>query len=380
MNKIIYSFVFILIAGISLNCSSGKRSLEKGKYSKATREAVKQLKSNPNNKKAAKVLIQSYPLAKQDALRKINDAMAFNSPDRYSIAADEYIALNDLADLIHGSPKAIQLIGQPTSFARELGDMLPKAAEEKYNQAELLMKSGDIMDALQAYYAYKKADEYVRGYRDVGQKINISLDAATLKVVVEKPQTPSRYQLTSDFFYDNLMSEMNKFSKNRFVRFYNWKETGEGNLIRPDQYMILDFEDFSVGNFYESTDRYEAVKDSVVTGRTQVNGQTVDVYGKVRANVTLHKQEMISQGLLSVKVINSDNTRILENKRFPGQFVWGNQWLTYNGDERALNDEEYKLSKGGPLPPPPSQNLFIEFTKPIFDQTMDFVKRYYSNY
>lgn len=380
MKKPLFLFVVLLTAGLMLNCSSGKRSLKKGRYYKATHEAVKQLKSNPNHKKAASVLVESYPLAKSEGLRIIQNTLSSNSPEKYSTSADEYRKLNELADLIHSSPKALQLVGQPENFSPELGEILPLAAEEKYNQGVQLMKSNDIMDAREAYYAFKKADDYVRGYKDVGSKITESLDEATLKVVVEKPQTPSRYQLSSDFFYDNLMSEMNKFSKNRFVRFYNWQETGNEGLQHVDQYLVLDFEDFSVGNIYDRTDRYEAIKDSVVTGRTQVNGQTVDVYETVKAQVTLHRQEVTSQGMLSVKVYNSANTRVLESKRFTGQFVWGNQWLTYNGDERALNEEELKWSKGGPLPPPPNQDLFIEFTKPIFEQTMNFVRKYYSDY
>lgn len=380
MNRIIYILFIIFSAFLVVNCSSGKRSLQKGKYIQATYEAVKQLKSNPNNKKATSVLIQSYPLAKEESLRKIQNAKTSNSPDKYSIAADEYLELNELADLIHSSPKALELIGQPSDFNKELSEVLPLAAEEKYVQGEKLLKTGNIMDAREAYYMFVKVNEYVRTYKDVDKKILEALDAATLKVVLEKPQPPGRYQLSSDFFYNNLMSEMNKFSKNRFLHFYTWQETENGNRIHPDQFIVLDFEDFSVGNIYESSDRYEAIKDSVVIGRTQVNGHSVDVYGKVKANVNLHKQEVSSQGQLSVKVINSDNTRILENKRFSGKFVWGNQWLTFNGDERALNEEEYKLSKGGPLIPPPNQDLFIEFTKPIFNQTIGFIKTYYSDY
>lgn len=374
--------LFILIASLFFmtNCTSGKRSLEKGKYHKATTEAVKQLKSNPNNKKAASVLKESYPMAKRTALEKIETAMNTNHPDKFSIAADEYNGLAQLASLIGGSPKALQLVGTPYNYSNELGDILPKAAEEKYNQGVYLMQSGNMRDAREAYYAFVKSNQYVRGYKDVGTKINESLDAATLKVVVDKPQIPTKFQFSSDFFYDNLMNEMAKFSKDRFVKFYNWNETGQGSLIHPDQYMVLDFEDFSVGNTRDFTDRYEAVKDSVVVGRTQVNGETVDVYGTAKAKVTLYKQEVMSEGLLSVKIVNQDNTRVLDSKRFPGQFVWGNQWLEYKGDEKALNAEERKLANARPLPPPPPQDMFVEFTKPIYSQVMDYVKRYYSDY
>lgn len=375
-------FYLIIVLNIFLltGCSSGKRSLEKGNYYKATLEAVKQLRSSPNNKKAASVIVRSYPLAKQKALTDIGNAMAMNSSDKFSLAVDNYTALNQLADAIMSSPKALQLIGNPTNYAKELGEMLPKAAGEKYNQGTDLLKTGNRTNAREAYFAFLKANEYVKGFRDVNQKIEESLNLATLKVVVEKPKMPQRFQFSSDFFYDNLMNELSRFEKNRFVKFYTWKETGEGNLIKPDEFMVLDFEDFSVGNVRETRDHYEAVKDSVIVGRIQQNGETVNVYGTVKAKVSLVRQEVLSQGILSVKVVNSNNTRILDSKKFPGQFIWENQWLTYNGDERALNDEELKLSMGRPLLPPAAQDLFIEFTKPIFSQTLDYLKRTYSAY
>lgn len=378
-NKFTFGLIFILSVGFLMNCSSGKRSLEKGRYHKATLEAVKQLRSNPNNKKAANVLVQSYPLAKQVALQKIQNVMSINVADKNSQAADEYIGLNKLADEIQRSPKAIQLVGAPTYYNNELNQVLPLAAEEQYTIAENLLRTNNIMDARQAYYAYLKADGYIKGYKDTSQKIQQALWVATLKVVVEKPVTPGRYQLTSDFFYDNLMSEMNKFSKNRFVKFYNYNEANSQG-VEPDQFLVFDFEDFVVGRMFESKETYEAKQKNVIVGRTQVNGETKNVYGTAKANVTRYKREVLSEGLLSVRIFNSDGNRILDNNRFPGQFVWGNEWLTFTGDEKALNEEELALSKAKPLMPPHDQDLFIEFTKPIFGQTMDYIKRYYSNY
>jgi hypothetical protein len=37
------------------------------------------------------------------------------------------------------------------------------------------------------------------------------------------------------------------------------------------------------------------------------------------------------------------------------------------------------MTETKPIMPPPEQDLFIEFTRPIFDQAVGFVRNYYSS-
>lgn len=53
----------------------------------------------------------------------------------------------------------------------------------------------------------------------------------------------------------------------------------------------------------------------------------------------------------------------------------------YKGDERALTDKQLKMTNNSDVVmPPANQDLFIEFTKPIFDQTVSFVRNYYAKW
>lgn len=58
--------------------------------------AGKTLRSNPKSKKSVEVLQQAYPLAQANSLRKIKNAFKANVSNKYSIAADEYLALNSI--------------------------------------------------------------------------------------------------------------------------------------------------------------------------------------------------------------------------------------------------------------------------------------------
>lgn len=368
---------FILILFVA-SCSTGKKALQKGDYYKATVDAVNRLRSAPDNKKAQQVLMQSYPLAKDAILRNIQNALDENRIDKYAVIVREYMALNDLATTIYTSPKALELIPAPNQFYTELKNAKELAAQEAYSLGVFALSQNTIQKAREAYFHFKDADNYARGFKDVTSKIEEALYLATLKVVVSKPITSLKYQLSADFFYDNLMAQMSKVTSNNFIRFYTYQEAKNENLKQPDQLIILDFNDFSVGNIRESKNTSEITKDSVLVGTTKMNGENKNVYGTVKAYFTIFRREVISGGTLSTKIIDAYNNRTLENKNFSGSYTWYNEWATFKGDERALTDKQFKMTNNdGSIMPPPNQDLFIEFTKPIFDQTVSFVRNYY---
>ena len=372
--------LFVAAALIS-GCGSSKKSLQRGNYHTAVMESIRQLRSSPENQKQQQVLLQAYPLAKESGLRTIRNAMTMGLPNKYCIAADEYIALNQIADAIYSSPKALQLIPHPDQYSRELSEVVPLAAEEAYNIGEGRLRLNTIQGAREAYQYFVKANEYVYGYRDVNAKILEALDMAILKVVVISPVTPQRYQLTSDFFYNNLMSQIKQSnSNNQFIRYYTEIEAQSERLTQPDYYLSLDFDDFVVGAMLENKSTAEVKRDSVLVGTTTVNGRSQNVYGTVKAQFTTNRREVIAQGTLSAKVINAFNNRVEEHRSFPGKFVWVNEWASFNGDERALTDQQKKMAKSEPVMPPPQQDLFIEFTKPILSQTVTFVRNFFNRF
>ena len=375
-------FIPILLSILCLlsSCGSSKKSLQRGEYYSATMEAVKQLRSSPDSKKQQQVLLQAYPLAKENGLRKIQNAMDMNVADKYIIAADEYLALNSLADAIFTCPAALRLIPHPDQYSRELSDILPKAAEQAYALGTRQLQLNTIQGAREAYLLFVKTNEYVSGYRDVNDKMSEALFLATLKVIVKKPITPQNFQLSADFFYNNLMAQMSQVTANRFVRFFSEAEAAKERLTHPDQLLVLEFVEFTVGAMRETKSTVQLSRDSVLVGTTNVNGKSQNVYGTVKAELTTSRREVISQGTLSVKITNAANNRVEDHKNFPGRFVWFNEWASYKGDERALTDAQKRTTRAEPIMPPPQQDLFIEFTKPIFNQTVSFVKNFYGKY
>jgi hypothetical protein len=115
-------------------------------------------------------------------------------------------------------------------------------------------------------------------------------------------------------------------------------------------------------------------------GEAKVDGKTIPVYNTVSAKLTTVRKQVVSQGLLSMIVVDGKTNGVLTHKKFSGDYSWVSTWGKFNGDERALTDQQISLCKRKELQPPEAQDLFLEFTKPIYNQLIPSLQSFYRNY
>ena len=374
LNRILLFAILIAVA----SCSSPSKLYKQGNYERAVTESVRKLRLSPNKTKHQDVLVQAYPMAVQMAKRDINNALKSNNVSRYDVVIKRYEQLNGMANEIFSCPKAYQLIPVPEEFHTELTQAKEVAAEHYYAQGVKALNEHTVQEARNAHQYFLKANEYVRGYRDVISKIDEALFAAILHVVVQAPQTPERFQVSADFFYSNLVTEMNKVNQKKYVHFYTPEEAQNEGMHDPHQYVALDFIDFTVGNIRESKSSQDVKRDSVPI-EVEISGKKTTAYTTAKANFTTYRREIISAGKLHVQIIEATSKRVVDQRTFDGSYVWASIWGSYTGDDRALSTEQKKLAQQQPTLPPPNQDLFIEFTKPIFTQVVGYIKSVYLN-
>lgn len=370
--------VSLLILSIMSSCNSGKKALQQGNYADAVLSAVQRLRDNPDSKKSGETLDQAYPLAISTFKQEIEELLQSQDPFKYSGVADRYETMNRMADEIRHCPAALKIVSNPETFSSEIAGARQKAAPEAYDAGINLLQQGTRPAARDAYYQFLNADKYVPGYKDVKQKIVQAKLDATLKVVVEQVPVPGRYKLSSDFFYDQVYTLLNKTSRREFVEFYS-PETAK-QLPYVDEILRMEFDDFVVGSTYDKDSEKEFTsKDSVKTGSATINGQKVDVFDRVKAKLTTHRREVVSTGVLMVQIVEARTNKPKASQKFPGTFTWFSEWAGFNGDSRALTQQQLEMCKRKPVMPPPPQDLFLEFTKPIYEQLKGFLSNYYKN-
>ncbi|KQR69616.1 hypothetical protein [Pedobacter sp. Leaf176] len=364
---------FIIIGG----CTTGKKALQKGDYDASVSKAVSRLQNSPKNSEALQVLSTAYDLALQNHLRKIEEAKLSNDLFRWESIMYDYQKINQLADDINNCPACLITVPNPAKYLKELTDSKLNAAEARYNSGVEFLNANNRQSAKKAYYEFEKAQNLAPNYKDVKAKMNEAYWSAVTRIVVQPIYVNSGlYKLSGDYFQQQIDQFIGNYSRNKFVIFYSEQQAASQKVV-PDQVLSLNFDDFVVGQTYVK-ERVERLKrDSVVIGETR---DRKPVYGTVKASLSIFEKNITSSGLLDMTIIDWQSKKVVHQQKFPGTYVWRDDWASYRGDDRALNKQQLAMTRRKEVLPPPPNALFLEFTKPIYSQLVDDISYYYNNY
>jgi len=376
----IYLLLFLLVPLFLTNCKSAKKALKQGNYDESVLLSVEKLRSNSDHQNSIEILQNAYPGALQQHLNTIERGKTTQDLFVWEKTMDAYRALNKLYDAISTCPKCIE-ITSAKSYYKEEQSAREKATQIRYQEGKRLLTAGGRENARNAYTHFEIAHSLTPNYRDTPNLLEEAYVEASFKVVVEQVLVTSRsFQLSNEYFQreiDNFLKTNKKL--NRFVQFYTPQEAGELKL-KPDHVITLQFDDFVVGQTLIERNTKTVEKDSVKIGETKIRDRPTPVYGKVKAELTLHRKSIHSSGLLNLSIQDFQQNKMVQNKKFEGSFDWKSEWATYKGDERALSSNELKLTKIKEQNPPPPQQLFIEFSKPLHSQVTTFLRKYYADF
>lgn len=386
MRTIIYSFTIITLFYLSSCSKSGTKALEQGNYYEAVLQSAEKLAKDSDNSKASAVLPEAYRIAEKEFLRDIERTKNANQQFRWETVMDYYSKLNNMQRVIDKCTACRRLV-TPQSYFRQEDEARENAAAERYALATDLMRSrsGSMPSRESARAAYnhlERISTFSPNYRDLQNFMEDALNAGSFHVVLEQPKINSRlYQYSNEYFQGRIDEFLRTNRRmNKFIRFYS-PEEAKSVKLKPDQIVRLEFIDFVVGETNVTNDRQTITsKDSVKTGEATINGKKVPVYGKVTAQLTRSRKAVRSRGILSLEIFDFQTNKVLSREEIPGEYTWVNEWATYNGDERALTQADRNLAQRREQLPPPPQQLFIEFTKPIYDQVTNRIKRFYDRY
>jgi hypothetical protein len=305
-----------------------------------------------------------------------------------------------------------------------------------------LGKNGSRENAKQAYLHFEEANYWIKDYKDVAKKLEESLRYATITVVVKPiPMHAQALKISNEFFENKINEFLLRKPISRFVQFYTVKEARRLGIERPHQIIQLSFDDFVVGQTYLHEKETQLVKDNILLASYQIESPSADskespktnichtrpgtsstetiavtepqlqehidhgdkigpcsgdspvtrpdagtefitktIYGKARATVHAFTKTLESKGLLDLKIIDGYSDRVISQEKLPGAFIWEAKWGYFNGDERALEETYIHLCKNKEVAPPSPQELFIEFTQPIYQQLTTKLAAFYRNY
>jgi len=374
--KRLYLFLLPILIFSTQACRTGKRTLQKGDYDRAVEQAAKRLRNNPDSKKARQTLPLAYDYALEYHLNEIQNAKNSDRILKWDDVVFHYEKLNSLYSTLQKCPACMELV-KARFYTDELTDAKMAASKVHFKEGQEEMEKKNMMAARKAYDHFLAAKRYTPQFDKIEEWLAASLHDATLNVIIKPIGVHSRrLELSNEFFENQIMSYASGLPY-RFVRFYDEHEAS--NLeIEADQVIILRFDDFVVGQTYVKETVENVTRDSVVIGKTKNDeGAEVDVYGTAKAKVRTFHKEVTSTGLLDFQIIDAVSGATIKQRKFPGTYVWFTEWGSYNGQEEALSDEQLDIMNHRESFPPPPQDLFIEFTRPIYGQITSELKRFY---
>ena len=130
----------------------------------------------------------------------------------------------------------------------------------------------------------------------------------------------------------------------------------------------------------EHGDKIGSCETGKITPTATTKKETRKVYGQAKATMHVFTRTVESKGLLDLRILDGVTKRVISQEKLPGVFVWQSQWGFYNGDERALDKQHQQIIRNKDIPPPAPQDLFIEFTQPIYQQLTAKIKDFYRSY
>ena len=369
--------IILAVFGLAA-CSSGKKAFNKGDYDRAVYQAVKRLRSDSDNEKAAGTLSRAYDHAVATHLRKVSQLKSSQDPLRWEHILGHYRAINQMSEEILRCPSCLEIVPSPKQYISEQTAARQSAAEGRYNLALEALKQKQVRDqALIAHQHLVKANDFVPGYKNSRQLMDEALYYATLHVVVEPVPAPvGALRLNQEFFNNKVMEYLNTQNFSQYVRFYTPEEANSRQLEWVDHRISMSFDQFALGNVVSHTEVHHLKKDSVLLNP----GQTNEVYGTVEAEFKRYEKGIVGSGLLDFRILDPELNRVISQEKFPSEFRWVTVWATYNGDKRALSDEQLELIERSEMAIPHPQFMFEQFAAPLYDQVVSKITNFYRDH
>ena len=375
MSKQFILTVFIAFFFLSA-CTSSKQQFEKGNYEKAVALSIKKLRKKPDNSKQKNILKAAYQYAVQVSEEKIKQHQQSTDRFKWDRVIKQYQKMQQLYTDLLQCPACLNIVS-PVDLQNELNQALAQGAQIYVEEGQKALATKEKEGGRLAYRHFAQAKAYQNDYGNIDLMLNEARIQGTEIIGLSRiPVSSKVLELNTAFFLQQLTQALNDL--NYFFAVFAPLEQLVAQNQQADQVVDLSFDDYYIGQTYIKEVRESLVRDSVKVGEvTDSLGTKYAVYGEVKADLQRFEKTIESGGLLNIAIVEPNSRSVLFQQKIPSTTIWENNWASYQGDKRALTKEELALTQEKELLPPPPQELFYSFTRPLFDQSANLLRRRY---
>jgi hypothetical protein len=340
----------LAISLLLLACGSSKKFQASFTEDKPLFDAINALNKKPGNEKAQRDLKILYPKSVERHEEAIDIYRTGSDENKWDKILRELNALQHIYNSLQSVPGSFGII-KPKNYLRDIETAKQSAAEDFYSKAEGLLIENDRQSSLQAWDYFKRANNYVNGYKDVSKKIREAYEKAIVDVVVGPIEEDNGFFPSNnwnsfpDFRYrpqdyqEQLVRELGGRSANYTpARFYTDRELRRED-IKPDWEINMRWR--SLNPIRSIPRQYSRkVSKSIEIGK-DTSGRPV--YNTVYATLYITENSYSVQGDFEYKISDLDRRTTIDGGILRDEVNWIDQSATYTGDSRALSAEDWRL-------------------------------------
>jgi hypothetical protein len=339
---------FTLLSIAFLACGSGNK-IYRTTEDKTLLKTIKALDKNPDNAQLRADLNDLYKQAAQSHLDLIDLYNRQTDLSRWDNILKEYQSLRSLSETVNASATAQQILKVPL-YVSELETSKQNAAAAYYDYAVQEMNRDSREDYKEAWYAFRKADAYIPGFKDARAQMAIAFQKGTVNVVINPVRDNSYYynnlgsnrygnSFNNDNFQRNLVRDLGgAYNRTLPAMFYTDWEAITKN-IRPDWQVDLTWENLDVPRPY-SKNYSRSLSKQVEIGK-DTSGKSI--YQTVYATLSITKKYFTATGDIMLQITDANTRQSLLSQRYSDTYNWQQEGATYSGDSRALDTNDWTL-------------------------------------
>jgi hypothetical protein len=373
MKNILYILVAILFLS---GCASSNKLLQKGRYDEAIQKSVKKLMKKPADRKEILTLDKAYNIANERDLERIRYLKIENNPKDLNEILNRYQALKNRQSLVRKvTPLNLpdRTISYPyTDYDYEIVAAKSGAADYFYANAQKLMKNNDKESYRQAFYEFKKVQEYIGNYKDVHQQIQLAREKGMSRALVYvKNHTHLRL---SPEFEEQLLTVNPRYLDTEWVD-YHFRDLDE--TINYDYYIAVNLRVIDVSpdmvtekdKIEKKTieDGFEYVKDA--RGNVMKDSLGNDIKIPKYKTLTCTLIEKFQQKIVSIEgdiEFTSENPRqMMKREPIGARSVFEHSSARAIGEVEALSEESKKMIERPQLPFPNDIEMILRTTETL---------------
>ncbi len=355
------------------SCKTSKDYLSRGDEDKTLFDIVKKLNKHSNDEDAVKALPEVYARVQQNHLKKINTYKNYKEIGRWDKILEEYSTLQRMYEAVNNADGASRLVNA-VNYQNDIYDAKQNAAEDYYQQADLLLANNGRDNSKKAYSYFKKADKWVPGFKDAKSKMDEAYQNAIINVVINPVQDNSfffnsgwgntGYNYSNEYFQQTLIRELGgKYAGRYPAKFFTEWEARRDN-VPPDWVVDLTLRNMDIPR--PTAYNYSRnVSQQIESGR-DTSGKTI--YKTVYATINISKQSFTARGQMDVSITDVASRRNISYNTYSDDYRWEEEHATYSGDSRALSNNDWALINNSRYNEPRKEDVLNELYRKIYPQ------------